>query len=73
VQEEKEEAGILPEYKELKEVFFFASKAQAVAEHGLHNLRIYLMEGKEPPLGATYYLSAKELETLRDYFYKNLT
>jgi hypothetical protein len=48
VQEAREEAGIPPEYEDLKEVFS-RTKAQAVAEHGLHNLTIDLVEGKEPP------------------------
>jgi hypothetical protein len=46
-QEAREEAGIPPEHKDLKEVFS-KTKAQAVAEHGLHDLMINLVEGKEP-------------------------
>jgi hypothetical protein len=69
--EAREEAGIPPEYEDLKEVFS-KTKAQAVAEHGLHNLTINLVEGKEPPWGPIYNLSAKVLETLRDYLDENL-
>jgi ADP-ribose pyrophosphatase YjhB (NUDIX family) len=71
VQEVKEEAGLPPEYENLKEVFS-KTKAQAMAEHGSHDLMIHLVEGKEPPWGLIYSLSAKELETLRDYFDENL-
>jgi predicted dehydrogenase len=47
-QEARVEAGIPPEYEDLKEVFS-ETKAQAVAEHGSHDLTIDLAEGKEPP------------------------
>ncbi len=60
-----------PEYKDLKEVFS-KTKAQAVAEHSPHDLIIDLVEGNEPPRGLIYNLSAKELETLRDYLDENL-
>jgi hypothetical protein len=43
-----------------------------VPEHGPHDLTIDLIEGKEPPWGPIYNLSAKELETLRDYLDENL-
>ncbi len=43
-----------------------------MAEHGPHNLTIDLVEGKEPLWGPIYNLSAKELETLRDYLDENL-
>jgi hypothetical protein len=72
VQEAREEAGIPPEYEDLKEVLS-KTKAQAVAKHGSHDLTIDLVEGKEPPWGPIYNLSAKELETLRDYLDENLT
>jgi hypothetical protein len=71
VQEAREEAGNPPEYEDLKEVFS-KTKAQAVAEHGLHDLMIDLVEGKEPPWGPIYNLSSKELETLRNYLDENL-
>jgi hypothetical protein len=67
----REEAGIPPEYHDLKEVFS-KTKAQAMAEHSLHDLMIDLMKGKEPPWGLIYNLSVNELETLRNYLYKNL-
>jgi hypothetical protein len=70
-QEAREEAGIPPEYEDWKEVFS-KTKAQAVAKHGLHDLTINLVEGKEPLCGPIYNLSAKELETLRDYLDENL-
>jgi ADP-ribose pyrophosphatase YjhB (NUDIX family) len=72
VQEAREEAGIPPEYEDLKEVFS-KTKAQAVAKHGQHNLTINLVEGKELLLGPDYNFSAKELETLHNYLDKNLT
>jgi hypothetical protein len=71
VQEVREEAGIPPEYENLKEVFS-KIKAQAVAEHGPHDLMIDLVEGKEPPWGPIYNLWVKELETLREYLDENL-
>jgi hypothetical protein len=43
-----EDSRILPEYEDLKEVFS-KTRAQAVPEHGLHDLTIDLVEGKEPP------------------------
>jgi hypothetical protein len=70
-QVEEEEAGILPEYDDLKEVFS-KSKAQEVPEHGPHDLTINLIEGKEPPWGPIHNLSVKELETLRSYLDENL-
>jgi predicted dehydrogenase len=48
VQEAREEAGIPLVYKDLNEVLA-KTKAQAVAEHGPHNLTIDLIEGNEPP------------------------
>jgi hypothetical protein len=56
-QEAREEAGIPPKYEDLIEVFS-KTRAQAVAEHGLHDLIIDLVEGKEPPRGPIYHLSA---------------
>jgi hypothetical protein len=44
-QEVREEADILPEYEDLKEVFS-KTKGQAMAEHGTHDLMIDLVEGK---------------------------
>jgi hypothetical protein len=70
-QEVREEAGIRPEYKDLKEIFL-KTKAQAVAEHGPHDLTIDLVEGKEPPWVSIYNLLAKELGTLHDYLDENL-
>jgi hypothetical protein len=74
----REEAGIPlkdghipPEYEDLEEVFS-KTRAQAVPEHGLQDLTIDLVEGKKPPWGLIYNLSAKELETLRDYLDENL-
>jgi hypothetical protein len=71
VQEVRKKTGILSEYKNQKEVFS-KTKAQAVAEHGSHNFRIDLVEGKKLPRGPIYHLSAKELETLRNYLHENL-
>ncbi len=66
-----EDCWISPEYENLKEVFS-KTRAQAVPEHGPQDLTIDLVEGKEPPWGPIYSLSAKELETLRDYLDQNL-
>jgi hypothetical protein len=70
-QEVREEASILPEYKDLKEVFS-KTKAQAVAKHGSHDLTIDIVEGKEPPWGLIYNLSAKELKIPHNYLDENL-
>jgi hypothetical protein len=66
-----EDGQIPPEYEDLKGVFW-KTRAQAVPEHGPQNLTIDLVEDKELPWGQIYNLSAKELETLRDYLDKNL-
>ncbi len=68
--EAREDARILPKYEDLKEVLS-KTKTQAVAEHGLHDLTIDLVEGKKPQWGPIYNLSAKELETLRNYLNEN--
>jgi hypothetical protein len=70
-QEVREEAGIPPEYEDRKEVLS-KTKAQAVAEHSLHDLTIDLVKGKEPTWELIYNLSAKELETLQNYLDENL-
>ncbi len=66
-----EDGRIPPEFEDLKKVFS-KTRAQAVPEHGPQDLTIDLVEGKEPPWGPIYNLSAKELETLRDYLDENL-
>jgi hypothetical protein len=66
-----EDDRIPTEYEDLKEVFS-KTRAQAVPEHGPQDLTIDIVEGKEPLWGPIYNLSAKELETLRDYLDKNL-
>jgi hypothetical protein len=68
---QEEEAGIPPEYQDLKEVFS-KSKAQEMPEHDSHDLTIDLINGKEPSWGPIYNLWANELKTLRDYLDKNL-
>ncbi len=60
-----EDGRIPPEYENQKKVFS-KTRAQAVPEHGLQDLTIDLVEGKEPPWVLIYNLYAKELETLRD-------
>jgi hypothetical protein len=74
----REEAGIPseddripPEYEDLKEVFSMTG-APAVPEHGPQDLTIDLVEGKKPPWGPIYNLTANKLETLRDYLDENL-
>jgi hypothetical protein len=67
----REEAGLPPKYKDLKEVLS-KTKLQAVAEHGPHDLMIDLIDSKKPLWGPIYNFSAKELETLRDYLNENL-
>jgi hypothetical protein len=43
----REETGILPEYENLNEISS-KTKARTVAEHGLYDLTINLVEGKKP-------------------------
>jgi hypothetical protein len=66
-----EDGRIPAEYEDLKKVFS-KTRAQAVLEHGSQDLTIDLVEGKKPPWGPIYNLSAKELETLPDYLDENL-
>ncbi len=67
----REEAGMPPEYADLKKVFS-KTKVQAEAEHSPHDLTIDLVEGKEHPWGLIYNFSAKELETPLNYLNENL-
>jgi hypothetical protein len=75
---DREEAGlplgdswVPPKYETLMEGFS-KTRAQAVPEHGPHDLTIDLVEGKELPWGTIYNLLAKELETLQGYLDENL-
>jgi hydrogenase maturation factor len=65
------EAGILLEYKDLKEVFP-KTKAKAVTEHGLHDLMSNHVESIELPWCPIWNLSTKLLETLHNYLDENL-
>jgi hypothetical protein len=66
-----EDGPIPPKYEDLKKIFS-KTKAQAVPQHDPQDMTMDLVEGKEPPWGPIYNLSAKELETLHDYLDKNL-
>jgi len=51
---------------------FSEEDAAILAEHGPHEMAIDLEEGKDPPHGPLYSLSATEAEMLREYIDKNL-
>jgi hypothetical protein len=65
-------AEILPEeYHDLLPVFRRADE-RSLPERGPHDHAIDLEPGKQPPFGVLYPMSAKELDTLREYVNKNL-
>jgi hypothetical protein len=63
---------IPPEYHEFGDVFS-KSKADTLAPHHEHDLKIKLEEGASPPIGTTYSLSPSELESLRTILDEHLT
>jgi hypothetical protein len=63
--------GIPPEYADLARVFS-EDEASDLPDHGPQDLTIDLYEGKQPPWGPIYNLSAKELDVLREYLGKHL-
>jgi hypothetical protein len=58
-------------YRHLVDVFS-EGDTSLLAEHGPHELPIDLEEGKSPPFGPLYNLSAAELVLLREYLDKFL-
>ena len=63
--------SISPEYKDYEHVFS-DEKVRKLPPHGLHDYAIET-EGREPPYGLLYNLSADELKVLREYIEKQLT
>jgi hypothetical protein len=63
--------GIPSEYHGFADVFS-KSKADTLALHCEHDLKIELEEGASPPIGTTYSLSPSELESLRTFLDEHL-
>jgi hypothetical protein len=63
ISDPSEISGIPPEYHEFTDVFS-KSKADMLAPHRKHDLKIELEEGASPPIGTTYSLSSFKLESL---------
>ena len=61
--ESSELSGVPPDYHDFADVFS-KSKADTLAPHCEHGLKIDLEEGASPPIGTTYSLSPSELESL---------
>jgi len=62
---------LLEAYKDYTDVFN-EKEAGLLPDHGLHELAIELMKGKQPPFGPLYNLLKAELKVLREYLDKNL-
>ena len=60
-----------PDYHDFADVFS-KSKADMLALHREHDLKINLEDGASPPLGATYSLSSSELGSLHEFLDKHL-
>ena len=60
-----------PAYHDFTDIFS-KSKADTLAPHREHNLKINLEDGASPPLGATYSLSSSELNSLHEFLDKHL-
>ena len=63
--------GVPPDYHNFADVFY-KSKADMLAPHHEHNLKINLKDGASCPLRATYSLSFSELGSLCDLLDKHL-
>ena len=64
-------SGIPPDYHDFADVFS-KSKADTLAPHREHDLKINLEEGASPPIGTTYSLSPSDLESLRTFLDEHL-
>ena len=64
-------SGVPPDYHDFADVFS-KSKANTLAPHCEHNLKINLEDGTSPPLGATYSLSSSKLGSLREFLDEHL-
>ena len=64
-------SGIPPDYHNFANVFSKA-KADILAPHREHDLKIDLEKGTSPPIGTTYSLSPSELESLQTFLDEHL-
>jgi hypothetical protein len=64
-------SGIPSEYHKFTDIFS-KSKADTLAPHREHDLKIELEEGASPPIGTTYSLSPSELESLWTFLDEHL-
>ena len=64
-------SGVSPNYHDFTDIFS-KSKADMLAPHCEHNLKINLEDGAFPPLGATYSLSSSELSFLCEFLDEHL-
>ena len=65
-------SGVPPDYHDFADVFS-KSKADMLAPHHEHDLKIDLEEGASPPIGTTYSLSPSKLESLWTFLDEHLT
>ena len=59
-------SGVAPDYHDFADIFS-KSKADMLAPHREHDLKINLEDGTSPPLGATYSLSSSEPGSLCEF------
>ena len=69
--ESSELSEVPPDYHDFADVFS-KSKADMLAPHCAHDLKIDLEEGASPPIGTTYSLFPFELESLRTFLDEHL-
>ncbi|ELR10614.1 hypothetical protein GMDG_04883 [Pseudogymnoascus destructans 20631-21] len=60
------------EYKEYKQLFWEGPNEEALPKHQPWDHEIPIMEGKSPPFGPIYQMSAAELDVLKEYIDENL-
>ena len=65
-------SGVPPDYHNFADIFS-KSKADTLAPHREHDLKISLEDGASPPLGATYSLCSSKLSSLREFLDEHLT
>ena len=69
--ESSELSGVPPDYHNFADVFS-KSKADTLAPHCEHDLKIDLEKGASPPIDTTYSLSPSELESLQTFLDEHL-
>jgi hypothetical protein len=60
------------EYKEYEQLFQEGPKSEALPKHQPWDHEIPLEEGKSPPFGLIYQMSADELKLLKEYIDESL-